>query len=70
MLVDGEASDEDSRNEFYRVIQNEADRLQRLVDDMLNISRIEAGIVQIERADVDIKAVIARAIDTLEPQVT
>ena len=69
MLVDGEASDEDSRNEFYRVIQNEADRLQRLVDNMLNISRIEAGIVQIERADVDIKAVIARAIDTLEPQV-
>ncbi len=69
MLVDGEASDEGSRNEFYRVIQNEADRLQRLVDNMLNISRIEAGIVQIERADVDIKAVIARAIDTLEPQV-
>ena len=32
------------------------------------ISRIEAGIVQIERELVDIKSVIARATDTLEPQ--
>ena len=35
---------------------------------MLNISRIEAGIVQIERENVDIKHLITRAIDTLEPQ--
>jgi two-component system phosphate regulon sensor histidine kinase PhoR len=68
MLVDGEATDEESRQEFYRIIQNETDRLGRLIDNMLNISRIEAGIVQIERENVDIKALIVRAIDTLEPQ--
>jgi two-component system phosphate regulon sensor histidine kinase PhoR len=68
MLVDGEATDEDSRQEFYRIIQNETDRLGRLIDNMLNISRIEAGIVQIEREIVDIKRVITRAVDTLEPQ--
>lgn len=68
MLVDGEAEDEDSRQEFYRIIYNETDRLGRLIDNMLNISRIEAGIVQIERAEVDMKSVITRATDTLEPQ--
>lgn len=68
MLVDGEAEDEDSRQEFYGIIQNETERLGRLIDNMLNISRIEAGIVQIEREDVDIKALIDRAIGTLEPQ--
>ena len=68
MLVDGEATDEDSRREFYRIIQNETDRLGRLIDNMLNISRIEAGIVQIEREPVDIKQLIDRAVATIEPQ--
>lgn len=67
MLVDGEATDEESRNEFYRVIQNETDRLGRLIDNMLNISRIEAGIVQIERENVDIKPLVSRVIQSLEP---
>ena len=66
--MDGEATDEESRQEFYRIIQNETERLGRLIDNMLNISRIEAGIVQIERENVDIKHLITRAIDTLEPE--
>jgi two-component system phosphate regulon sensor histidine kinase PhoR len=68
MLVDGEATDEESRREFYQIIHNETDRLGRLIDNMLNISRIEAGIVQIEREQVDIKTLIDRAVDTIEPQ--
>ncbi len=68
MLVDGEATDEASRREFYSVIHNETDRLSRLIDNMLNISRIEAGIVQIEREHVDMKPLIQRAVETLEPQ--
>lgn len=68
MLVDGEAQDENSRQEFYRIIQAETDRLGRLIDNMLNISRIEAGIVHIDRQNVDMNALIQRAINTLEPQ--
>lgn len=68
MLVDGEADDEAARQEFYKIIQNETDRLGRLIDNMLNISRIEAGIVQIERENVDFKVLITRAVDSLEPQ--
>ena len=45
MLVDGEAEDDATRHDFYRIIQGETERLTRLVDNMLNISRIEAGIV-------------------------
>jgi len=68
MLVDGEATDEESRSEFYRIIQNETNRLSRMIDNMLNISRIEAGIIQIEREPVDFKPLLNRAGDTLEPQ--
>ena len=67
MLVDGEAEDEDSRQEFYGIIQSETERLSRLVDNMLNISRIEAGIVQVDRDSVDFENLIERAV-RLEPQ--
>ena len=68
MLVDGEAEDEASRQEFYGIIQAETERLSRLVDNMLNISRIEAGIVRVERDSVDFETLIDRALQTLEPQ--
>ena len=68
MLVDGEAADEASRQEFYGIIQSETDRLSRLVDNMLNISRIEAGIVRVERDSVNFESLIDRALQTLEPQ--
>ncbi|MBX3374393.1 MAG: hypothetical protein KF817_11205 [Phycisphaeraceae bacterium] len=68
MLLDGEAADEESRVDFYKIIRNESDRLGRLIDNMLNISRIEAGILQVSRTLVDMKGVLARAVETLSPQ--
>ncbi len=35
--------DKDTRIEFYQIIDEECDRLTRLISDLLNISRIEAG---------------------------
>jgi len=46
MLVDGEADSEDMRKEFYSVIQTQANRLNRLIEDILNISRIESGLIK------------------------
>jgi len=68
MLVDGEASDEEARQEFYGIIQSETERLSRLVDNMLNISRIEAGIIEVDRVTVDIEDLVDRAVQTIEPQ--
>jgi len=68
MLVDGEAQDEETRQEFYGIIQAETDRLARLVDNMLNISRIEAGIFEVERDMVDVQQLVERAVQTIEPQ--
>jgi len=50
MLIDGEAQDAGTQKEFYEVIQNEANRLGRLIDNILNISRIEAGLVRATRS--------------------
>lgn len=35
--------DQETRQEFYEIIDNECDRLKRLIDDLLNVSRIESG---------------------------
>jgi len=49
MLCDGEADDEETRREFYSVIQNQAKRLNRLIEDMLNTSRIESGLIKVNK---------------------
>ncbi|MEO6907695.1 MAG: ATP-binding protein [Abditibacteriaceae bacterium] len=35
--------DNEMRNEFYEIIDSECDRLKRLIEDLLSVSRIEAG---------------------------
>jgi signal transduction histidine kinase len=35
--------DETTKREFYEIIDSECDRLRRLIEDLLNVSRIEAG---------------------------
>lgn len=35
--------DAEARQEFYQIIDSECDRLRRLIDDLLNVSRIESG---------------------------
>lgn len=68
MLIDAEAQDEETRQEFYQIIKAEADRVSRMIDNMLNISRIEAGIVQAERTEVDFVKVVREVIETIRPQ--
>lgn len=58
MLVDGEADDEQTRREFYSVIQNQAKRLNRLIEDTLNISRIESGLVKVEKKPISLTILI------------
>jgi two-component system phosphate regulon sensor histidine kinase PhoR len=68
MLIDGEADDERTRREFYDVIQGESNRLSRLIDNILNISRIESGLVKISKQAQSVSAILKDAIDVISPQ--
>ncbi len=68
MLIDGEAQDPRTQQEFYEVIQNESNRLSRLIDNILNISRIESGLVQMNKKPLSLPAVLKEAIDVIAPQ--
>jgi two-component system phosphate regulon sensor histidine kinase PhoR len=68
MLVDGEARDEKTRREFYEIISTETDRLHRLIENILNISRIESGVVKMVREPISLTAVVKQALDVTAPQ--
>ena len=68
MLIDGEADDEKTKIEFYEVIQNEANRLGRLIDDILNISRIESGLVKVNKQPHSLAVIIKEAVEVIVPQ--
>jgi two-component system phosphate regulon sensor histidine kinase PhoR len=68
MLIDGEADDEKTKREFYDVIQNEANRLGRLIDNILNISRIESGLVKVNKQPQSVTVILKEAIEVITPQ--
>lgn len=68
MLVDGEATDEKTLREYYEIIQSSSERLSRLIDNMLNISRIESGTVRVNKEPVSMAVVVKEAADVARPQ--
>jgi signal transduction histidine kinase len=68
MISDGEAASEAERADFLRIATEETERLSRLLDNMLNISRIESGLRHIDRTAVDLTATARRAVEALEGQ--
>ena len=68
MLIDGDADDEQTRTEFYNVIQGETNRLSRLIDNMLDISRIESGVVMTQGEHVEVDRLVHEAIEMMRPQ--
>ena len=55
--------DAETRYEFYQIIDQETDRLRRLIEDLLNLSRIERGVaLQPHWQRVDLEKVIDRVL--------
>jgi two-component system phosphate regulon sensor histidine kinase PhoR len=67
LLVDGEASDDKTRAEFYHIIQAEAERLNRLIDNILNISRIESGMIRVAKKLIAVNGVLKRVLEVAMP---
>jgi signal transduction histidine kinase len=59
----GRVSDEGRRREYYRVITRESERLSRLIDNVLDFSRIEGGRRRYELVPTPVEPLVR---DTLE----
>ena len=67
MLEEGDLEDEAVRHEMLGIATEEVGRLARLVDDMLDISRIEAGVARPRIQSVDLGCLANEVVDSLQP---
>lgn len=65
-IVEGAVTDEEGYRRAGRIINEGAQRLIRLVEELLDLARIEAGQVEMALESIDPAAVAERAIDAFE----
>jgi two-component system phosphate regulon sensor histidine kinase PhoR len=61
LLIDGDVSEPDQQQEFFEFIETQVDRLTRLVDNMLNLARIESGVIELKREDCELNEILDKA---------
>jgi len=66
MLMDGEIDNVETQKEFYNTINEETDRLARLIENLLNISRIEMGSLTIDRGLVKTDSLVKDCVAAIE----
>ncbi|MBN1668279.1 MAG: HAMP domain-containing histidine kinase [Anaerolineales bacterium] len=67
-LLDGTAADTETIQQSAEVIAAEAARMQRMVADLLDLARWDAGMVELQREPVDLNSVLTRLTQRLSPQ--
>ena len=67
LLADCDAADSAAREEFLGVIDSQANRLQRLIDNLLNIARIEAGVVEVSKDSISLHELLGEALEIVRP---
>ncbi len=65
-LLDGALKDREHAVNFLHTIKTHSERLNRLVEDLLTISRIELGVIKIEKTDAKIAEIFDYVIETLQ----
>lgn len=61
LLADDVEWDRDSQREFLSIISDESDRLTRLIDNLLDLPRIEAGSLILSRDECNFEDLLQRA---------
>jgi two-component system phosphate regulon sensor histidine kinase PhoR len=63
-LLSGALDDKANRKRFVEIIREHARRLARLTDDLLKLSRIEAGRLELEIRPVRVEALVSGCVET------
>jgi PAS domain S-box-containing protein len=68
-ILDSDAADERQRKWGREVIARQVHRMSLLLDDLLDVSRITRGQLELKKDYVDLKSVVAVAVETARPLV-
>lgn len=61
--------DVEKQKSFYNIINGEASRLSRFIDELLDVSQMEAGAITVLRHETDLERLIGDVTDHLQPQI-
>ncbi len=67
-LEDGVVDRPDEIRDYYGRIRRETQRLSSMIDDLLQLARLDAGVLPLDRRPVSLQDVVAEVIDALRPQ--
>ncbi len=67
MLLDGDIEGEEERREHLRLVLDQTQRLSQLVQNLLNLARLEAGITRMERKPVSLVELLEHLRDVVTP---
>jgi two-component system phosphate regulon sensor histidine kinase PhoR len=67
-LLNGALDDKENMKKFTEIIYNETNRLAKIIDDLLDLSKIESGKINITFLPTDISNIIKRTISIIENQ--
>jgi signal transduction histidine kinase/CheY-like chemotaxis protein len=62
-----ELEQENDRASYRAIVQRQAKHLSRLVDDLLDVSRVTSGKIVLQRAPLDVRELLERSIQSLQP---
>lgn len=66
-LLDDMVNNQEERNKYLNIILEETLRLRRLVDELLDLSHIEAGHLDIKKNDVSIEHIVEKVSKKVRP---
>ena len=66
-LLDGAKDDPETSTQFLGIILKQSDRLNLILEDLLQLSKIESGQVQFKREPLHIQSVIERTLAMIKP---
>ena len=66
-LLDGAKDDPDAATNFLGIILTQSDRLNLIIEDLLELSKIESGRVSFKQDPIDIRSLIERTLSMIKP---
>jgi two-component system phosphate regulon sensor histidine kinase PhoR len=67
-LLDGAIDDKENLRKFVEIIDRDSQRLAGLIDDLLDLAKIESGKMKMTLQSLDIREVIRRTLSIIEKQ--
>jgi PAS domain S-box-containing protein len=65
LILDGKVPDPNVQREFLTIIESQSNRLDKLVSNLLDVSRLESGRFSIQKQRISIGGTIHEAVETL-----